>query len=566
MEFDELLITTGVDALVRLIKEKKKIEVAITSQLLNIPSHTLEEWGHILEEEGIIKIEYSLSKVFFVWVEATAEQIATEKSEIYATKQTLEGEVKELRARVEPEATHLEEMKKDFSQLYDKLYPKFVEFENAVGALPGKGEVPAPYVENVKKMQERLAELEHAIASIRSDFEDVKGEFSETPKSIGKSAERVEALKKDFDRLKIAIADMKEKAKKTTSGLPVEMPSISEVKKKFESIRAEFATVKKVTATLHGDFQNLKEAGELISSVGTSIDKYEDDLAAAKKDVTVLAKMLDEVKTKSAALVEKVAEQKDLISHYSDSIDVAKNVLAKFPSQEKFSAKLRELLETQKDVGSKVESLDKLLSSVSGPAALTGKFDKLKGEIDSKLAEMEKEAQALSTAVDEESSTYATFQKIKERATVSMVAYNTQLKEMSAEIAKMKSEVGSLSTQFSESMKKYGDRFKQKDAQEIMQLAAGLKEKKDLLDEINESLDTLSNSSENLTKRLSLLSKQASMLEIRSGGGATQSSEQTKAEGEVRQQLELSKDEEVEFRQKREELRDLIKKLWEDGS
>ena len=57
------------------------------------------------------------------------------------------------------------------------------------------------------------------------------------------------------------------------------------------------------------------------------------------------------------------------------------------------------------------------------------------------------------------------------------------------------------------------------------------------------------------------------MLEIRasSGGAGASGDGASKSEGEVRQQINLTKDEEAEFRKKREELRDLIKKLWEDG-
>ena len=67
-EFDELLITTGVDALVRLVKEKEKIELAIAAKTLGIPQSTIEDWAHILEEEGIISIDYSLTKIYLSWV------------------------------------------------------------------------------------------------------------------------------------------------------------------------------------------------------------------------------------------------------------------------------------------------------------------------------------------------------------------------------------------------------------------------------------------------------------------------------------------------------------------
>src|SRR3989338_9984867 len=98
-EFDELLITTGVDALVRLVKEKQKIELDIAAKLLNIPTNTIEDWWHILEEEGIIKLEYKLTKVYLLWVPATEQEIVKEKEEIKIEQKTVEKEITSLRAR-----------------------------------------------------------------------------------------------------------------------------------------------------------------------------------------------------------------------------------------------------------------------------------------------------------------------------------------------------------------------------------------------------------------------------------------------------------------------------------
>ena len=77
MEFDELLITTGVDALVRLVKQKSKVELEEASKTLNIPSETIEDWSRVLEEEGILRIEYRLTKVYLVWIKPTEEEVVS---------------------------------------------------------------------------------------------------------------------------------------------------------------------------------------------------------------------------------------------------------------------------------------------------------------------------------------------------------------------------------------------------------------------------------------------------------------------------------------------------------
>lgn len=78
MEFDELLVTTGVDSLVRIVKERQRIELEEASLLLGTPAETLEEWARILEEEGILRIDYRLTKLFLVCVKPTEDEIASE--------------------------------------------------------------------------------------------------------------------------------------------------------------------------------------------------------------------------------------------------------------------------------------------------------------------------------------------------------------------------------------------------------------------------------------------------------------------------------------------------------
>lgn len=93
MEFDELLITTGVDALVRLVKDRQKIELEEASSALNIGQETLEEWARVLEEEGILRMEYRLTRIYLVWVKPTEEEVAGEVKSFYESKKGIEAEV-----------------------------------------------------------------------------------------------------------------------------------------------------------------------------------------------------------------------------------------------------------------------------------------------------------------------------------------------------------------------------------------------------------------------------------------------------------------------------------------
>jgi len=59
-------ISTAVDSLVELIKEKKRILLEEASKELKIPENIIMEWATFLEEEGILNIDYKFSKTFLV--------------------------------------------------------------------------------------------------------------------------------------------------------------------------------------------------------------------------------------------------------------------------------------------------------------------------------------------------------------------------------------------------------------------------------------------------------------------------------------------------------------------
>jgi len=67
-KFDEKMITTGIDKFIELIYKKKRVGLNEASKILDIPIPTLEFWCYVLENNGLIKIEYTLTETYIEWV------------------------------------------------------------------------------------------------------------------------------------------------------------------------------------------------------------------------------------------------------------------------------------------------------------------------------------------------------------------------------------------------------------------------------------------------------------------------------------------------------------------
>jgi len=68
MNADEGFISTGIDKFMRLLYEKKRIELGEASKTLSIPTKVIEYWSYVLESQGLLKINYTLTAVYLEWI------------------------------------------------------------------------------------------------------------------------------------------------------------------------------------------------------------------------------------------------------------------------------------------------------------------------------------------------------------------------------------------------------------------------------------------------------------------------------------------------------------------
>ena len=65
---DEGTITTGIDKFMHLLFERKKAPLETLSKELNISPSIIEYWAYVLESQGLVRINYTLTTVFLEWV------------------------------------------------------------------------------------------------------------------------------------------------------------------------------------------------------------------------------------------------------------------------------------------------------------------------------------------------------------------------------------------------------------------------------------------------------------------------------------------------------------------
>lgn len=59
-------LTTGVDALIEAVNERRALSFDEAASIVKVPVRTIEAWASFLEEEGLLRVEYRLTKPFLV--------------------------------------------------------------------------------------------------------------------------------------------------------------------------------------------------------------------------------------------------------------------------------------------------------------------------------------------------------------------------------------------------------------------------------------------------------------------------------------------------------------------
>ncbi len=563
-EFDELLVTTGVDALVRLVKDKSKIELTDAAQLLNIPENTIEEWAGILEQEGILRIEYRLTKIFIVWITPTEEELDEEKEEFYQKKRALDQEIKELKSKVTPEIESVSEFSRSFNELYSKISPKLSDLEKKLEAVAktksGGSQNIDVYLQKIDAASERLSEINQAVSGALGDLDEVSGKVENGPGAAALA--KLETLATTLGNMKNDLVLLKQKAGKKPGVGKGEMPSIDEMKVKLNETVKEFKDMKERSAKLRQDLIELQEGKDVLKVIGDSMRDYEKRIAAMKNDIAALSTQANEIKETSAKIAAKIDKDKETLERFSDSIDVARGILSRFPSQKNITDELEKIEKSERLIDERTKALKKLLDVAGGAGAIAVDFEELSAKIDEKTDQLTSGMEEIATSLEDQKSTFMTFQEIKEKIAPSLSKYKKELSELSVELKGIRKDVEVQTKTLEAEAARIQENMGKGDLKEIMAVADEIESRKSLLENIKDSIDSLSNTSENLGKRLAILSRQAGMLEIRGGGEGTQLSAQQKSD--ISSQISLTRQEEEDFKKKREELRTLIKKLWED--
>ena len=121
MDTESSVIETGVDKLVNIVKERGRILLQDAAKELGVSATVIQEWVDFLEEEGIISVEYKLTKPYLVERKLTKKEVDAKAKEFAGKKEVFVRKAEVSLSFLEKQAEELKRVKDEFDRLKSEL-------------------------------------------------------------------------------------------------------------------------------------------------------------------------------------------------------------------------------------------------------------------------------------------------------------------------------------------------------------------------------------------------------------------------------------------------------------
>jgi len=219
------LLKTGVDRLVSLIKEKKRISVPQAAKELGVSPIVVEEWADFLEEDDIISIDYKFATPWLIDKKLKKEEIIKKVKEFHGKRDIIIRRSESLLSSLNKEGEDITKVRDEFKKIRQDIYS---ELNNVQGELKEleKYEELKKKVDNQIKTQDQI--FAEKIKQMDGQIIRAQKKYSEFLKEIGVEEKIIKTERVKTDSIRKTEKALKQKIKKIED-------TICKIKQKIKS-------------------------------------------------------------------------------------------------------------------------------------------------------------------------------------------------------------------------------------------------------------------------------------------------------------------------------------------
>ncbi len=394
MAVEDLLISTGVDNLIRLVHDAGRIELKDAAKNLGLSSASVEEWARVLEEEGLIKLEYQLTKVYLAWVGTSPKEVARRSEQLADRKAELVSDVESMIGRLEARGEELDKLEQEFKKVSELLDPKFGGLKRRLDALREiereKDSIFVSHVQKMEKAKEEYRKLNETLGSDEARTREMWNKLSEVQTAIEKIEPELAALGPMRKNISDLVTRLSQEAKSISDALSQHregLQNLDLISKDLKQRRGALGEMEGRITKIGAEIQELIKQLEMISREAEEQKKAEQALAGMRGKIDEfeqqrqrLESLHDSVNRESKEVLQKAGGVLRVIDELEGRFkEVRKLEGTKATPIEEYLKKLGEIKEKTKGDLSEINSLDsKAMADIA----------KAKSELEKQLSEM----------------------------------------------------------------------------------------------------------------------------------------------------------------------------------
>ncbi|MBW2966932.1 hypothetical protein KY362_00440 [Candidatus Woesearchaeota archaeon] len=359
------VIETGVDKLVKLVAERKKISIKDAAKELGVSVSSIEDWADFLEEEDIVGVETKFATVYLVEKKIGKKEVIQKVKAVRDKKEALCRRIESSINALQRDGDEIKLIDSEFQRIKSLLQENFKSLSKRMDQLQdfrsAHRDIESRQREFEREYEDRLKRLDAQLKSEQAGYKSAIEEVEHELESIRKEKEELSQMRASEHQLE---------------------KSVAEVNHMLGTLRAEIETKNK---QLDIDEQRLKKAEEHAA-------KVKDEIISGSKELDAFAEQMKKSHAEIDALEKAfLKDVENITSGRMENVGAIKESKELVAKMEQFFSKTREIEEmirrTEKEEEELKAHFEKLARTVQAFTAVAS-APQIKNEMDALKAEL----------------------------------------------------------------------------------------------------------------------------------------------------------------------------------
>lgn len=377
-------IETGVDRLISLIQRKRNIDLDKAANELGISESVIREWAEFLEEEGMISMDYGLSRITLSERKLSKKETESRVQDFHSKKDAFVRKVETTIKALERETEEFNLIKNEFSELQKNVGTEMQDVKKELDELRHYEDLKKNIDNDIRRQKQEYIQL---IERARQEIKYEENKYSTLLSDIGHKREELSEEKKD-------VLQLEEKE--------------DHLRKRLEAI---YGIVKSIENQLGDKEKRITDAEKQLTQLQTMAIRIEKDIRNKKKNVIepLIQKSEEQAEKISIvqdAILQKMKHKELKLESYSDKTKkLARKFEKFFDKKMKIGALLTKIDDDKHFLEDKLRELIRkvqvfnVLSKDSNTKEYMEQLVKNYGQIDNKRAILKKKVEQLGRIV-----------------------------------------------------------------------------------------------------------------------------------------------------------------------